>query len=254
MTVVQKSRLRVQELTIQFSQGNNVKLMIFRNDRNDTPHLLISWENFSKEVDVHLKSRTAGAREHPNYLAKIPESDFINLFSSFEPTLLQSVGVNLHKIQKVRPGWLGRKGYAVFYMYEDEKNQFINKIISLRRHHGKWEHVFDFQALTDWALSPEAINCVYHPSILHDIAADGHDDAVIASRIKGKHKPKVMPLRLIRKADGKSIWIRLDKLQETIMNVSKTFVLSCLKMLLAREVWATIYNELHLEELGIELS
>ena len=239
---------------MQFSRDRNSKLMIFRNDRNETPHLLISWENLSKEVDVHLKSRSAGAQEHPNYLAKIPESDFVKLFNSFEPTLMQNISANLHRISRVRPGWLGHRGYAVFYMDKTEKRQMIDRIAPLRKYHGKWERVLDMQGFEKWAHSLDIINNIYHPSILHDIAVDGLDDPIVAGRIRGKHKPKLMILHLFKMSDGRSFWIRSDKIVESMMSVSKTLALSWLKLLLPSNAWETIYNELHLEEIGIELA
>lgn len=238
---------------MEFRRGRNAKLVLFRNDRNDTPHLTVSWENPSKEVDVHLKSRSEGQEEHRK-IAIIHERDFVTLFSSFEPALLQSVGANLRKIRKVRPGWLGRKGYAVFYMNDNEKGRVIDRIAPLRKRHGKWERVPDMKAFENWAHSPEALDSIYHPSILHDIAVGNCDAPIMAGRIRGKHKPKIMPLHLAKAPDGRSCWIRLDKLSAGVLGISKTITLACLKLLLPGDAWATIYNELHLEEVGLELT
>jgi hypothetical protein len=239
---------------MQFSRDRNAKLMIFRNDRSGTPHLLISWENLSKEVDVHLKSRSAGGQEYPNYLAKIPESDFVKLFKSFEPAFMQSINANLCRIPRVRPGWLGHRGYAVFYMDEREKSQMMDRIAPLRKYHGKWERVPDMQAFEDWTNSPEIINNIYHPSILHDIAANGYDDIIMAGRIRGKHKPKSMALCLVKSSNGRASWVNLDRLIQSMMGISETSTLLCLKQLLPKDAWTTIFNELHLEEVGFELA
>ncbi|HEX8707686.1 MAG TPA: hypothetical protein VF723_05445 [Pyrinomonadaceae bacterium] len=239
---------------MELRQDRNAKLVIFRNDRNDTPHLTISWENPSKEIDIHLKSRSAGGQENHRKLVVIHERDFIKLFVSLKPIFLQSVSLNLNKIRRVRPGWLGHRGYAVFYMDEEEKSQMIDRIAPLRKYHGKWERVPDLKVFEDWIHSPEAINSIYHPSILHDIAADGCDDPIIAGRIRGQHKPKTMPLQLVKMPDGRSFWLRLDKLGKSMMGISETFTLSCLKLLLPGDAWATIFNELHLEEIGLELA
>jgi hypothetical protein len=248
------SRLKIQKLTLDFRRGRNAKLLMFRNDRSDTPHLTISWENPSKEIDVHLKTRGAGGREEHRRIAVIHENDFIKLFASFEPALLHSIGVSLPKIRRVRPGWLGRKGYAVFYMDSEEKSRVIDGIAPLRRHRGKWERVPDMKALTDWARSPDAAENIYHPSILHDIAADGCDNPIFAGRVRGRHKPKIMQLHLVTMADGRSFWVRLDKLSGSMLGISKTLTLSFLKLLLPGDAWRTIYQELHLEELGLELT
>lgn len=253
MSQSKKSRLKVHKLTVEFRKERSAKLIIFRNDRNDTPHLTISWENPSKEIDVHLKSRSLGNQESHRELAVIHEREFVKLLTSMKPTFLKSVSLNQSKIRKVRPGWLGHRGYAVFYMDDNEKSRMIDRIAPLRKHHGKWERIPDLRAFDEWVHSPEAINSIYHPSILHDIAADGCEESIIAGRIRGRHKPQFIPLRLVRIPDGRSFWIRFDGLGESMAVVSETFIFSCLKLLLPGDAWAAIFNELHLDEVGLEL-
>jgi hypothetical protein len=55
MSTVSKGRLRIQKLTLELRQDRNTKLIIFRNDRSDTPHLTLSWNNPSKVIDVHFE-------------------------------------------------------------------------------------------------------------------------------------------------------------------------------------------------------
>src|ERR1051326_3085519 len=174
MSARQKDRLRIHKLTMQLWRDRNSKLMLFRNDRNDTPHLLISWTNPSKEIDIHLTSRSAESQEDYHRIAILRERDFIRPLRSFRDSFIESV--NLHKIQKVKPGWLGHRGYAIFYMDNVEKSHVIDRIAPLRKHHGKWERAPDLQAFMDWVHAPEVMNYIYHPSILHDIAAEGYDE------------------------------------------------------------------------------
>jgi hypothetical protein len=35
---------------------------------------------------------------------------------------------NSHKVRKVRPGWLVRKGYGIVYMNDQEQDEFLNTI------------------------------------------------------------------------------------------------------------------------------
>lgn len=53
--------------------------------------------------------------------------------------------------------------------------------------------------------------------------------------------------------DGRSFWFRFDGLGENMVGISERFILSCLKLLLPGDSWATIFNELQLEEIGLEL-
>lgn len=188
---------------MEFRRDRNAKLVIFRNDRNDTPHLTISWENPTRDIDVHLKTRTAGGQEDHQKIAIIEERDLIRLFRLFRNAFVQSVVGNLHRIGRVRPGRLGRWGYAVFYLDEQEKTEILEKVAPLKKHR-KLERVLDMKAFVDWAHSPKLMNNIYHPSILHDIAADGSTNVIMAGRIRGKHRPKVMPLGLVKSPDGRT--------------------------------------------------
>jgi hypothetical protein len=132
-------------------------------------------------------------------------------------------------------------------MDEDEKRQVIERIAPLRTH-GKRERILDPGALVDWAHSPELRNNIYHPSTLHYIADAGCDDVILAGRVRGNHRPKLLPLGLFRAPDGRPIWIAMDRLSKTMLSLSDTFTLSCLRALLPNDAWDIVFNELHLEE------
>jgi hypothetical protein len=158
--------------------------------------------------------------------------------------------VELSRAAKINPGRLGRWGYAVFYLDEDEKREFIDKIAPLRKH-GKRERILDPEALDGWANSPELRNNIYHPSALHHIADAGQDDVIMAGRGRGNHRPKLLPLGLFRTLDGRPIWIALDRLSKKMLSLSDTFTLSCLQQLLPNDAWDIVFNELHLEEMEL---
>jgi hypothetical protein len=180
----------------------------------------------------------------------IDEQEFINLFASFEPVFLESLGAKLRTLRRIRPGWLGRKGYVVFYLGSAAKKQILERIAPLQKHHGKWEQAIDMKALEDFAHSSEVMNNIFYPSILHELAADRSDDVIMAGRVRGRHKPRVMPLGLIKAP--RPFWIRLDKLSQCMLGISNTLTIDCLKLLLPGEAWAQIHEELHLDEIGIE--
>src|SRR6266496_1324051 len=170
MSKAVKGRLRVPKLTVELRQDRNTKLMLFRNDRSDTPHLTLSWNNPSKVIDVHLKSRSAGGGEVHCEIGIVKERAFLKLLGTLKDRLRDNVLVELSRAAKINPGRLGRWGYAVFHLDEDEKREFIDKIAPLRNH-GKRERVLHPEALADWANSAEVRKNIYHPSALHYIAA-----------------------------------------------------------------------------------
>ena len=250
MSAAHKGRLRIQKLTMELRHDRNTKLIIFRNDRGDTPHLTLSWNNPSKVIDVHLKSRGAGAREVHREIGIVQERALLKLLGTFKDKLRDNVLVELNRAAKINPGRLGRWGYAVFYMDEDEKREFIDKIVPLRKH-GKGERILDPEALVDWANSPELRNNIYHPSALHYIADAGQDDVIMAGRVRGNHRPKLLPLGLFRAPDGRPIWIAMDRLSKKMLSLSDTFTLSCLQQLLPKDAWEIVFNELHFEEVEL---
>jgi hypothetical protein len=91
----------------------------------------------------------------------------------------------------------------------------------------------------------------YHPSVLHHIAAVGTADIVMAVRIRGKHRPKLLPLGLFRAVDGRPIWLAMDKLSRSTLSLSESFTIPCLKRLLPNDAWDIVFNELHLEEIEL---
>ncbi len=250
MSKAVKGRLRVPKLTVELRQDRNTKLMLFRNDRSDTPHLTLSWNNPSKSIDVHLKVRSPGGNESHREIAVIPERNFLRVLGTFKDLLLENVLVNFSRAARVRPGRLGRWGYAVFFLDEDEKRDFIDQVAPLRKHR-KLERVFDPTAFVGWANSTERRKNIYHPSILHYIAANGTENVIMASRVRGRHKPKLLPLGLFRNAAGRPVWLAMDKLSRSMLSLSESFTLSCLRELLPKDAWEIVQRELHLEEVDL---
>lgn len=250
MSKAVKGRLKIPKLTVELRQDRNTKLMLFRNDRTDTPHLTLSWNNPSKSIDVHLKARGAGGSENHREIAVIPERNFLRVLGTFKDLLRDNVLAHFWEAARIRPGRLGRWGYAIFYLDEDEKREFINQIAPVKKHR-KLERVFDPTAFADWANSSDRKQNFYHPSFLHHIATVGTEDVVMAGRIRGKHKPKLLPLGLFRTDAGQPVWLAMDKLSRSMLTVSESFMLSCLKQLLPNDAWDIVFKELHFEEIEL---
>lgn len=253
MAQKKENRIKVRELTIEVRQGHNTKFMVFRNGRKDIPHLTISLGNPTKEIDVHLTTRTSGGQENYREISKIPESDFAKLYGSFEPDFLKSIDVNVRKIRKVRPGWLARKGYGILYLSDEAQDQLINKIAPTRKRKGKWECVIDVEALVNIHQLQEFTKYIFHPSALHDIAAQGCNGPVFAGCYR-RRKRHLMSLRLVTKPNGRPYWIRTDHLARNLLSISGTFTLLCLKRLIPDGSWSLIRDELRLGEIGFDMA
>jgi hypothetical protein len=197
-----------------------------------------------------LKGRGAGGSEVHREIGIVQERALLKLLGTFKDKLRDNVLLELSRAAKINPGRLGRGGYAVFYMDEDEKREFIDKIAPLRKHR-KHERILDPEALIDWTKSPELRNNIYHPSALHYIADAGCDEVIMAGRVRGNHRPKLLPLGLFRAPDGRPIWIAMDRLSKKMLSLSDIFTLSCLQQLLPNDAWDIVFNELHLEEVEL---
>jgi len=244
--------LKIGVLSIRLVQGRNTKLIIFRNDRGDLPHLTISWGNLSGEVDLHLKKRLPGGREDHEPVATIQESRVAMTFRSFGLELLRLTTHNMYSLPKVRPGWLARNGYVISYLPEDAKAQLIQKVAPNQRRHGKSTRVVQWDVIEVLGQSPELNDNIYHPAILHDLVAIGWRGHVFAEIVRGNRKGRLMALQLLTKPNGTRVWVRIDNLAKAMMKASADFLGSSFRELLGEEAWTRIHYALRLNEIGLK--
>jgi hypothetical protein len=249
-------RLRLQDfLTFEIRQGKNTKIILFRNGLDQVPHLTISFGNVSGEIDIHLTKRSADKEEYIS-IAKISEKEVQIVISALEPILKKNFMQNIHKIKKVRPGWLGRKGYRITYLDEDATQKLIDKVFPIKERRDKKrkvkrEYNLTSETFENYVYSQKDKKIFFYPSILHELALIKYGNPVFAFRIFGKHKPKIIPIVLKQLPNGRFYWFRLDKFIKVISNLGE-ICFSALKQLLPDDAWTIISRELHLEELQIE--
>lgn len=248
-----RHRLEIPRLGIEMIHGNNVKVIIFRTDRSDTPHLTISWGNATKEIDVHLKSRTTGGEEDHQPIAKLPQSELERLAAAFEPELMDSVAAAIQTLRPVQPGWLWRHRYVVVHLRHEAEEHLLNKIAPRRKRKGRWARSVDPQAVRDIVKSHRIIHCVYHPAILHELAAEAYAGPIFAQCVAGRRRGRLIALCSIVKPSGIRSWVIIDgRFIRALTDLSQKFVMACLKRLLPGDTQATVANALHLEEVGFD--
>jgi len=245
-----QNRVRLGKLTIIISEGRNKKIELFRNDRPELRHLTLSFNNPSGEIDLHMTTNLPGNQKDRVPVAKIPELDFAKALGSFGAAFIAGIAQSAHKVRKIRPGWLGRKGYAIVYMDDQASDDFLNTIAPKRKvgKSKKWARIFDPEGFASYANWEELSKCVYYPSFLHEIAEMGHKDPIFAVRNFGRHKPSILPIGLVNQSSGKKCWIRLDKLARSIGAIGDGLVLSTLGQIVPPGVTAQIYDALQLNE------
>ncbi len=244
-------RIRIGNLTIDHVQRRNRKLIVFRNDKNELPHLTISWQNASKEIDIHLTKRTSGGIENHQPIATIPESVLKKVCESFGAEILKVITLNIEKVRKVRPGWLARNGHTVLYLPNDMQEQLIRKLAPKQKHRGKWTYKVDKDVILGNTLPQEIIDGLYHPSMLHKLAELNYREPVFAASARRKCKDRLIALMLITDPNGRFCWVRIDNLAKKMIKLEKLMI-SSLRTVLPNNAWATINGELLLDELGFE--
>src|SRR5882762_10593919 len=90
------------------------KLVVFRIDRSDLPHLTFSWTNPSGEVDVHLTPASPRDEDDRESILRIQESELVASFRSLGKEICALVLKNpIEAVWSVNPKWLRSKGYTL---------------------------------------------------------------------------------------------------------------------------------------------
>jgi hypothetical protein len=247
--------LRIGNLTVRLVRARNAKLIVSRNDRRELPHLTITWQNASGEIDIHLTTRSEGGLESHQSIAKIPESCFREACKALSLEFLKTFEAYFATVPapKIRPGWLARKGYVVLYQPQEVQEQLLEKLIPTRRHHGKSTRVLDRSVLEAMNRSPEVTSHVYHPAVLHVLAPERPENLICAECVRGKRKGHVMLLRLVTTQAEKPYWVRFDRVAKKALTASNALMRDFVKRVLPHDVWAIVHRELHLNEVNFEM-
>ncbi len=249
---LQKHRLRISKFVVEFREGRNMLLMVMRNDRNDLPHLSISFNNPSKFLNIHLTKRVSGKPDHRIDVARIYDADVAVVLSSLVSVLRHTIIQHLIKLKPVRPGWLARKGYIIVLFDENIEKVLLDTMIPARRYHNKNERFVDGAAFEKYVHSVTPENHIFHPSILHHLSDGKHDTPVFAVRIHGRRRPEKIGLLPLVKQNGNLAWFNVNKLVTLIGETGENHLISSLVQLLPKNSWRIIYDEMQLQELGID--
>lgn len=224
--------------------------------RYPTLHLTVSWDNPSGEIDVHLTRQLPDGTKIYGSLMKFQGTAVDNLLNSFLPrfegeatALITSF---MRGVRPVRPGWLGRKGYLIFWLPEDEHESWIMKFAH-RRSKGRYR-VYQ-ESLAQLNDPQQAVAHLYEPAILHEIAGHDRRGWIQALRVRGRRRGKrVISLAPVTGADGRVRWIPIDGLVKAAAGKMKQVedsVVSPFKEKLSESL-GRAFDDLRLSELGID--
>lgn len=222
-------------------------IVIRRTDRSDTPHLTISFKNTSGEIDLHLKHESPRNDETSTYtpiltLSKAKLEEFLESF--FEVAGEEIVNVFLNNTRKIRPGWLGRKGYVIALFDPEDFKQSIYS--TAPKQQGKYR--VNEKKLKDLFTNVDLSKVtLHHPSVLHELTVK-NSNPIYAIRDKGKRR--IIPLILVRHNNGKGLWLTFDRLLTETDKVFQKITPSHLREQL-KDTWYRVFDALRLDELGI---
>lgn len=113
------------------------KLVVFRTDRDDLPHLTLSWNNPSKEIDLHFTPVHTKDDQDRESIIKIPESTVADFFISLGHQFATVVTTDILKLFfPVRGEWLRRNYYRVLQPGGKSLEQWL--LLSVPKVRGKY--------------------------------------------------------------------------------------------------------------------
>jgi hypothetical protein len=229
----------------------NRLVVIQRSDRKDTPHLTISFENASGEIDIHLKHESPKNDATSTYksILKIPKASIeVALEEYFRGVGEAFLRICFSRIKRIRPGWLARNGYLLMWLNEESLKQEV--INAAPKQRGKYR--VDAQKLKTALLDFDQSKINFcDPSELHTLAAEGFNGQVYGIRARRRKKLHSITLHCVQWGVNKS-WITFDRnLSNDIIKMFEESIPQRFKEK-AKAVWDEIYNALKLDEIGIE--
>lgn len=216
-------------------------LVIRRQDREDLPHLTISWNNLSGEIDVHLTPRRPAGDDDRESIAKVREADVRAYFESIGKELVELAKCSLLRILwGVRPSWLAKN----YYYLVGPKKESIEKWLRRAAPKLRGRYRLDASILRK---VPEHV--LYYPSARR-FAEFGQQGQIYAVRRKGHDKGHVLILTNLIWPEGSATWIAIDygDMQKFTGDIKRLFARYLDSLISDKK--KRIYEALHLKEIG----
>lgn len=237
--------------------GRQQRKLFLMDGRYPTLHLTFSWNNPSGEIDIHLTRELPDKTKLYGPIFKFTETSVTNFLGSLMPRFeaeCTSLAVPLlREIRPIRPGWLGRKGYLIFWLTKEEHKPWMMKFA---RRRGKNRYRIYPETINSLNHAEDVFEHLYEPAILHEIASRGGADWVQALRVKGKKKRRrsTLYLKPMTWPDGRVRWVAIDGLAAALlrsMGWMEDLIMRPLDTSLPG-ILDRVYDELRLHELSIE--
>jgi len=220
------------------------KLVVFRTDRDDLPHLTYSWNNPSGEVDVHLTPMAPRSEHDRESILRIQESELKAKVHELVREILGLILKNpIEMIWCVQPRWLAKQGYLLVGSKDEPVDLWFQRALPKKR--GK--HRLDervFKQMPKMAL--------YKPTARR-FALLGREGQIYAVSTKRPHRGNTLVLARLDLTPTSSTWVALNfaDLAGLVKVVKRSRLLPRWFASLAPEARERIYRALQLYEVGL---
>ncbi len=226
---------------IGFDVGQG-KLVVFRADRRDLPHVTVSWGNRSGEVDVHItpqNPRGANARES---VFRMQQSDLIGSARKLALMALEPVGKTpVRVVSGIGAAWLREHGYVLVALKDLSIVEWLRGALPRKRGKYRLDPVKFRQLPQPAVFSPTARN-------FDKLGREGCFHQAVCT--KGPERGTA--LLLVRLDVVPPWWVAVDIQDglELIQRVKDSRLLSRWFTTLAPGTWERVHSALRLGELG----
>jgi hypothetical protein len=220
------------------------KLVVFRVDRSDLPHLTCSWKNPSGEVDLHLTPTSPRDEHDHESILRIHEPELKARFRDLIKQIIELVlGNPLQMVWCVQPKWLAKRGYLLVGPTDEPISLWFQRALLKKR--GKYR--LDgrvFKQLPKMAL--------YRPTPGR-FAKLGREGQMYAVCMKGPSRKTTLMLARLDWALSSPTWVAVNiaDIANLIKTAKRSRLLPQWFATLAPKAWERMSEALQLREIGL---
>jgi hypothetical protein len=218
------------------------KLVVFRVDHQDLPHLTFSWKNQSGEIDIHLTPPSPRDADDRESILKIQESDLKARAGELGRQFWRLAQRNpIPLVWCVSPKWLAARGYVLVGSRGEPVSLWLQTALPKKR--GKYR--LDERVLKR---SPKA--AFYPPSARNFARVEEHGQIWTVCR-KGPFRGTILFLQRLDASSENPLWLAIGYAEVTNLFRPATQLFARWLTSLAPGGWKRIYGALRLEEIGL---
>jgi len=220
------------------------KLVIFRVDRTDLPHLTCSWNNASKEIDLHLTSAPQAGERDQESILKIQESELQARFQELVRKALAIVGRStIQFVWAVQPKWLAEMGYRLVGPRDEQVSRWFQRSFSKKR--GKYR--------LDEAMFRRLPKMLTYRPTAKRFARLGTEGQIYAISNRGAHNGSTLVLAAFNLGSSPTTWVgfNMADVARLIRAVKRSRLLPQWFSKLSPGGWEKIYLTMRLDEVGL---